>query len=145
MSEFFWEIITKDGEVIDISPAGAPIIQKRLTNKDPINLKNQTIPFSEIKAFRETTKPYGIPLLEGVAQAFRAPEFNENGEIAARWVKQRIPYREWAKHYSLVPGYKQLESDGSSVMIAFRKAMHEVNTAVTPYCTDQEIDMLTRT
>lgn len=149
--EYYWELILKDGDVIEIPPAGAPVVQKRMGNKDPINLRTRTIPFSEIKAFQQTSKPFGQPLLEAAAQAFDEPmEFEVDGLLGketvleGKWVKKRVTNSEYTNHYSKIPAYRSLGSEGGMAVVAFMLPIHQIDLSEQSYCTDDEVKKLTK-
>jgi hypothetical protein len=144
MDEYYWELILKDGEVIEVSPRSVPVIQQRMSNRDVVRFRTRSIPFSEIKDFRQTTKPFGVNLLVEAAQAFHEPQLNEDGSIVARWVKKKVTVREYQKHYNAIPAYRNLGSEGNMVVVAFRKPVHEINIHLTPYCTSDEVQLLTK-
>lgn len=137
--EYYWELITKDDSHYDIPPQAVEVVKRRMDNHDPINLSTASIPYSEIKNFRITSRQYGQPLLEAAARAFNEPMLNEDGSMVVRWVKKTVPQREYAKHYSHVPSYRSLDSDGNMVTIAFRLAIHEIDVNKVTYCTDDEL------
>jgi hypothetical protein len=143
--DYFWELILKDDSVIELPPAAAPVVQKRMANRDVINLKTRSIPYSEIKEFRQSDKQFGQPLLEAAAQAFREPIFFDvNGEqvMEAKWVKKSVSQKSYEKGYSGIPAYRKLGEDNGRVVIGFRLPVHEIDmTKVTP-CTDAEVESL---
>lgn len=110
-----------------------------MLNRDPINTKTRVIPYAEIKDFRLSNIPYNPqPLLEDVARAFDEPIITEDG-IASRWVVKVVTQAQWSKHYSHVPAYRFLKEDGSMVVMGFRKPVHEIDRADTPYATEIEV------
>lgn len=143
MNEYYWELVTKDDTVYQIPPAVVEVVQRRMGNKDPINLSTASIPFSEIKKFQQTDKPYGQqPLLEAAAQAFREPVYNPDGSMASRWVKKNVPNQQYTKHYSHIPAYRSLGIENGMVVVAFRLPIHEINMEKVQYCTDNELTSL---
>lgn len=137
--EYYWELVTKDDERYEIPPEAVGVVQRRMGNKEPINLSTATIPFSEIKHFRVTSKAFTRqPLLEAAAQAFNEPMFNDDGSIVSRWVKKSVPHREYGKHYSHILGYRRISDDGNMVTIAFRLAVHDIDVNKVTYCTPEE-------
>lgn len=165
MKEVYWELITKEGERIEIPPASVDIVKKRWNDGDPIHTKIYgSIAASTIKYFRPTTKVYGQqPLLEAAAQAFKEPIFVKSGKqlfnVAARgeperlveieyegmecrWVKKEVTQQEWNNYYAKHNFYYKLDTVGGMVMIAFTRPTHDIDIATTPYCTDEEEKML---
>lgn len=141
---FYWELITKDDSVYEIPPQAVDVVKKRMNNHDPINLSSATIPFSEIKAFRASEKPFTTtPLLEAASQAFNEPMLNDDGSIVGKWVKKTVPNRLYTKHHAHVPSYKFLNNDGGMTEIAFFLPVHEINHTLTE-CTESEVRQLTR-
>lgn len=140
--EYYWEIVHFDGRLIEVVPSAVNIIRKRWDAGEPIHLPTESIAAHQIKDLRQTSKPYGVPLLEAAAQAFKTPQYTDgdetNGGIVARWVKKGVTSHEWAKHYSAIPSYKKLSSEGGIVMVAFLQAIHDIDTALVSYCTDEE-------
>lgn len=143
--EYYWELVTKDDSRYEIPPEAVEVVQRRMGNKDPINLSTATIPFSEIKHFRITDKAHtNQPLLEAAAQAFNEPIFNEDGSMVVRWVKKNVPNREYAKHYSHIPAYRRLGDDGNMVTVAFLLAVHDIDVNKVTDCTENEVRELER-
>ena len=143
MAEHYWELVTKDDVKYDIPPAAVPTVNKRMAAHDPIELRSATIPYSEIKHFRISSKPFGTqPLLEAAAQAFREPMFNEDGSMQARWVKKQVSQREYTKFYANIPAYRRLDEGGGMVTIAFVLPVHQINLERVEYCTEQELTVL---
>jgi len=144
MSEYYWELITKDGTCIEIPPSGIDVVKKRMGNHDPINTRTQVIPYAQIEHFRITSKPYSAQnLLEEVAQAFNDPIHNEDGSIVCRWVKKEVTQDRWNKYYSPL-GYKRIGGEGGITTVAMRLPVHLIDTNETPYCSDEEVHKLTR-
>lgn len=143
--DYYWELVLRDDTTVEITPQAVPIVQKRMSNKDAINLKTRSIPYSEIKEFRQTDKPYGQPLIEAAAQAFKEPIFNEDGSMVVNWVKKSVNQKSYAKQYAGIPAYRKLSEDGGRVMVAFRVAVQDIDISKVSPCTEQEIEQLTRT
>jgi hypothetical protein len=141
---YWWELITKDGERYEIPPDAVEVVQRRMGNKEVINLSTASIPFSEIKHFRVTAKPFGQqPLLEAAAQAFNEPMLNPDGSMIVRWVKCSVPRRLYDKHYAHIPSYRKLGDDGTAVVIAFRLPIHSIDVNKVTECTENELTDLT--
>ena len=142
--EYYWEIVKRDGSVVEVTPAAVETIRRRWDEGKAIHTRYETIPAHQIVDFRQTAKPYGTPLLEAVAQAFNEPQFTPDGSVVARWVKKHVTTRDWAKHYSLSPGYKKLADEAGMVVVAFRLAVHDIDTAKVSYCSNDEVESLER-
>lgn len=143
--EFYWELVLKDGTRYEIPPEKVEVVNKRMGNRDPIMLSSATIPYADIDKFRQTSKPYGQqPLLEAVAQVFNDPVYGEDGEVRSRWVKKTVTQRDYNKHYGSVPAYRRLEDRSNMIVVAFTLPIHEIDMQKVDYCTDEEVQRLTR-
>lgn len=149
LPQVFWELIQKDGTIIEIPPEAVATVKRRWEAGLPIHTKYQgSIPPSQIAAFRPTGKPANAqPLLEEVARAFNEPviEERENGEtvVIVKWVKKRVPQQRWEKYYS-PSGYKRLGDEMGMVTIAWRQPVHLIDPQQVEYCSEQEIQQLER-
>lgn len=142
---FYWELILKDDTRYEIPPDVVDVVTRKMKAHDPVALSTATVPYSEIKHFRITNKPYGQqPLLEAAAQAFNEPVINEDGSIAAKWVKQLVTQREYARYYAAQPSYRSLGDEAGMVIVAHRLPVHQIDSTKVDYCTDDEISSLTR-
>lgn len=140
-----WELILKDGRVIDIPPQAVDTVRKRRDAKQPIHLKHEDINYYDIQEFRRTGKLWGQQLLaEEAAQAFGEAIINEDESIKTRWVKKQVSQQQWHKHYSAIPSYKLLSNEDGLTTIAFRLPVHLVDTSKTPYCNPSEVNTLTQ-
>lgn len=141
--EYYWEIITREGDKITIPPSGVEIVKRRWDAGQPIHTTHRTISAGQIKSFEKTsrlTRPNQL-LLEGASQAFNEPLINEDGSIQAKWVKRRITPQEWEKYYA-PSGYRRLADDEGMVVIAFKLAIHDIDSERVDYCSPQEIRKL---
>lgn len=119
------------------------VVNQRWENGLPIKTSTSSIPASQIKGFEQTDKLYSNrALLEAGARAFKEPIVTDIG-IAAKWVKQITTNQQWEKYYSHIDSYHRLYNEGGMVTMAFKKATHDIDTMLTPVCTDKEIGMLT--
>lgn len=148
--QYFWELIQKDGTVIEIPPDAVAVVKRRWEAGLPIHTKySGSIPPTQIAAFRPTDKRANQqPLLEEVARVFNEPvtEERENGEVVVivKWVKKRVTQQKWEKYYS-PSGYKRLADDmGGMVTIAWRQPVHLIDPQMVEYCSEQEIQQLER-
>lgn len=142
--EYFWELVQFDGAVILIPPNAVETVKRRWDNGDPIHLRSGSIPHNQIKAFRLTDKQYNSqPAIEAVAQAFHEPLTGEDGSIKARWVKKNVTQANWSKHYHAIPSYHQIGDFNGMVTVAFRLAVHDIDTNLVEPCTDEEVNRLT--
>lgn len=136
MTEYYWEIVKKDGTKVDIPPQAVEVVKRRWNEGQPIHTTSESIPANQIKDFRKTSRPHGQPLLEAAAQAFKEPLINPDGSLAVTWVKVVVSPHEYQTYYSKLPAYKKLGKD----MVAFRKPIHEITNEA--YCTEEEIRRL---
>lgn len=155
-TQYFWELTLKDDTTIEIPPSGVDVVKRRMANKDAINLRTRSIPYSEVKGFRQTDKRFStIPLLDEAARAFNEPIYTEtiverNGEeykyvgVKAAWVKKQVTQDRWQNYYSKTMN-KKLDSDSGMVTIAFVLPVHSIDLNEVQYCTEEEIAKLERT
>ncbi len=140
--DYYWELIQFDGTRLEIPPSMVDIIKKRMTDGQPINTRNMTIPVNQIKFFRITDKVFTDQVLLGeVAQAFNEPVLTEEGDIVCRWVKKTVTQTSWDKYYA-PHGYKKLADINGMITVALRLPLHQINQLATPYCTEEEIKLL---
>lgn len=143
MSDFYWQLTLKDGTVFDVPPTAVSVIQKRIKNREPINLKSRTVLYAEIQHFQKSERRFSSQrLLDSAAQAFREPLINEDESIVSRWVKKEVSNDRWQKYYA-PQGYKRLSGDSERTVIAFRLPVHQIDTAELSYCSDDDIKTLT--
>jgi hypothetical protein len=145
--QFFWELIQKDGTVIEIPPEAVETVKRRWDSGQVIHTNYQgSIPPNQIAAFRPTEKVANQqPILEEVARAFNEPVIEErDGEevVKARWVKKRVTQQKWDKYYSPHQSYKKLNEDMGMITIAFRLPVHLIDLQNVQYCTDEEVSKL---
>lgn len=142
MSDYMWELITFEGTRFEIPPDAVDMVKRKMGNREPINTRNETIPSNQIKTFRKTDKPHSPQLLiEDVARAFDEPMLTEDGSIQTKWVKKAVTQERWNRHYSHHP-YKKLREENGMLLIAFKLPVHLINQSLTPYCTDDELNIL---
>lgn len=111
----------------------------------PINTKTMSIPAHQIKSFRICEKPYtSTPLLEEVAGVFKEAMHNDDGSMIYRWVKKGVTQDKWNKYYSPNVAYKKIGDENNMVIIAFKLPVHLINASVTPYCTEQEVNIINK-
>lgn len=141
--EWYWNLVLKDGTSIEVPPSAAPTIQKRMANKDAINLRTRSIPYSEIKGFEQSDKPFSAqPILSEVAQAFNEPIINPDGSVACQWVKKQVTQDRWHKHYANT--YYKLADEGGMVVMAWFQPIHDIDVNKMTICTDEEAEKLDR-
>lgn len=143
MSEYYWEIVLREGDRIRIPPHGVEVVRRRWANKEPVSVPGRSIAPSEIKDFKQTSELYNQKLLEEVHQAFNDPLETENG-IASRWVKKSVTSHEYNKHYGGIPSYKKLREEGSMVEIAFKLPIHLIDTTKVERCNELDVERLTQ-
>lgn len=147
--QFIWELIQRDGTVLEIPPEAVATVKRRWEAGLPIHTRySGSIPPNQIAAFRPTDKiPSSQRLIEGAAQAFGEPveATYENGEkyIVARWCKKRVTQQKWEKYYA-PSGYKRLAEENGMVTVAFRVPVHQINSDLVQECTEDEIKTLTK-
>lgn len=145
MSEYYWELIQFDDTRIEIPPSGVEVVKRRMANGEPINTRTSVIPVNQIKHFRQTDKLFSEqPLIDAVARAFNDPQLTEDDSIKARWVKKQVTGQSYAKHYSNIPAYRRLGTEGPMVTIAFKLPVHLIDVNTTTYCDESEIAQLTQ-
>lgn len=125
-----------------IPPDKVEVIKRRWGNGDLINLSTSSIPANQIKSFEMTDKPYTEQrLIDAVAQAFKEPVLSGEA-IGSRWVKLNVTQDKWSRFYSVTPGYKNLGEFNGLTVVAFKKAIHDIDVQITPYCDDDEVKQL---
>lgn len=142
MSDYYWELVEREGTVTKIPPDAVEVVKRRMEQGQPINLKTRSIPANQITSFHISEKPFSAtPLIEQVAKAFNEPLINDEGEVQARWVKKLVPSNKWEKFYA-PSGYKFLGEENGMVWVAFILPSHLIDATATPYCTSEEIAKL---
>lgn len=139
--EYYWQLKLRDGTVYDIPPKAVEVVNKRMANRDAINLRTATIPYAQIESFEQTGKKHtDNKLLEEASRAFNEPIL-EGEDIRVKWVKSSVSRAKWDKHYSNIPGYRLLSSEGGMLEMAFKLPVHQINPLVTPVCTVDEVNI----
>lgn len=143
VGQFYWELIQKDGTVIDIPPSAVETVKRRWDSNEPIHTTEGSVPANQIAAFRPTSrKATSTELIEAASQAFNEPV--ESGEgVKARWVKKMVTHVEYRKHYGSIPSYHRLNDIAGMVEIAFVLPVHSIDTNNVLYCSQDEIKRLT--
>lgn len=138
-NDYYWNLILKEGRVLSIPPSAVALVQKRMTNREPILTTHETIPFSEIKGFEKSSKRFtDMKVLEEAARAFKEPIITEDNAIKARWMKKDITRAEYDRKASKSGIYRFLgESDGM-VTVAMVIPTHAINLTYMNYCTEEE-------
>lgn len=136
----WWEMEKWDGELIPVKPQNAEFVRQKLaTGEGFINTPNRSIAVKDIKDFRETSKPFtDQKLLEGAAQAFNDPQYNEDGSIIAKWVKKPVNRRDYHKQYA-AGSYRLLGEEDNYVWVAFRLPVHQIDYERVYDCTPAEV------
>lgn len=150
-SQYYWELVLRDGTQIEVPPTAVQVIQRRMGNKEAINLRTRSVPYSEIKDFRQTDKSYGaVPLIDEAARAFKEPIYTETEEhgikyvgVKATWVKRRVTQERWQNYYSKQMNRK-LSEEGGMVLMAYVLPIHSIDLNEVQYCTPEEIAKLDR-
>lgn len=141
--EYYWKLTLHDGSEIDIPPSGVDVVNRKIANREVINTRAMTIPYSLVKSFKQTDKRYvSQDLLEGAAQAFNDPVYNDEGDMMARWVKRTVPMDRWNSYYSKHTAYKKLREEMGMITVAFVLPVHTINPQQVDYCTTDEINTL---
>jgi hypothetical protein len=142
MMSFYWHIELYSGEIIKVRPDHQKIrlIQEKISKQEgSITTPTRSIIIKDIKDFRLSDEPHNQQkLLEGAAQAFKEPMFNDDGSIQARLVKKSVPIRRWNTHYQKIPSYRLLEDDGSFVKMAFVLPVHQIDHQIVQELTPDE-------
>lgn len=150
--QYFWEIVKRDGSTVEVVPSAVEVVRRRWDAGEPIHFPDMTIPAHQIVDFRRTSKPYGTPLLDAAAQAFKEPKYFDvktslgytEEVLEARWVKKPVTNREYHKTYKHIPGYRRIDDEPGMTVIAFKLPVHEIELQKVNYCTDDEIKVLQR-
>src|SRR5690242_4882930 len=133
MDNHTWELLLKDGRVIDIPPTAVETVKRRWEEHKPINLKSESIPWNDIAKFAKTGKTWGQQLLaDGAAQAFKEPVLHEDGSIEFRWVRKDVSGHQWATHFSKIPSYRMLKNEDGLITMAFKLPVHLIDQSKTP-------------
>lgn len=145
--EYYWRLVygpKDDTQTLRVPPQFVAEIRRKWDAGQAVHTTQGSVPAFLIREFAPTSEPYtDQKLLEGAAKAFGEPLLYEDGSIACKWVKMMVTTKEYEQHYSKLPSYKLLERSDPHVTVAFRKPVHEINSIVTPECTDVEIKRLT--
>lgn len=135
MSEYYWALTLKDKTSIDIPPAMVPVVKRKITNRESINMRTRAVLYAEIESFVKTSKVYTEQaLVEAASQAFREPLINEDGSIQAKWVKRSVTASDAAR----MPHYKRLPDEDGMIVVAYRLPTHQIGVECTPL-TESEI------
>ena len=142
IGEYYWDLTLQDGTVIPIPPVGVPVVNRKMVVREPIKTTTMTIPFSDIKSFRQSSKRFSnLPLLDQAAIAFGEPVFNEDGAVKVRWVKKQVTQMEYNKYYAK-GSYQKLGNEEGMVTVAFRLPLHKINLTKVQHCTNEEVKTL---
>ena len=152
METYFWELTLMNKDKVLIPPEFVETVKRKWEAGQPIKTSRQVIPAHQITNFEKTSKQRSSPnLIEQAAQAFGEPmtrvrEFSDGTSdeaVSVKWVKKQVTQREWEKYYS-PHGYKRLNSSAGIVIVAFRAATHLIDTNKVQYCTQEDIQELTK-
>ena len=127
--EFYWEIITYNGEVHHVRRRNVKTIQSAIKNQvKHIEVNGETIAVGDIRLFRQSDKVVtetSVPKLADGMNKTGSPMINpETGGVWAQWVKTYVTSRKWDSYYASSPGYYRLGGDGNNVIAAYRRPMH---------------------
>lgn len=140
--DYYWNLTLKDGRVIPVPPKAVSVIKRKMTNREPIHSKHETIPFSEIKGFERSSRRFtDVKLLEEAAQAFKEPVVTEDG-VKARWVKKQVTQSEYDKYYAKSIMYRMVGQTEGMVMVAVLLPIHMINPQIHIDCTPEEAKKL---
>ena len=146
--EYLWELTYGDyrnPKSVMVPPDSVAVVKRRWDAGSPIHTSAGSIPARDIRGFEMSATPHSDQhLLEAASQAFREPEYNEDGSTIVEWVKKVIPQPVYQKRYDGIPAYRILSNVGGLVTIAFRLPVHEINLTKVEQCTDEEVNSLTR-
>lgn len=146
MSDYYWELAQYDGTVTPIPPEAVDAVKRRWDAGQPIHLSKSgiSIPASQIKSFRQSTRPANQPaLLESAAAAFNEPVLNPDGSVVCRWVKKVVPQHQY-KYYGAHAAYKKLAEDGATVTVAMFLPVETIDLNKVDYCSAEETAQLER-
>lgn len=140
-TEYYWEIVERDGAVTKIPPQHREIVQKRWDEGQPIVTLTHTIPSHQIVKFRMTSERYGEqPLLDAAARAFNEPIIN-NGGVRSKWVKKIVSQQ---SELLKIPSYRVIGRENGMVVIAFKMPVHLIDLQKVEECNVSDIALLTR-
>lgn len=139
----YWELTLKDGTKMLIAPQTVDKVKEKLANKDPLQMKNRVIPFSEIKDFQISEKRFtaGQNLLDDVSKAFNEPQYGEGENILCYWVRKNVTQEKYNNHYAAIGGYKKIGDTMGMITIAFLLPVHQISDNVTK-CSEDEVKKL---
>jgi len=141
--EYYWKLEFKDGNSVLINPRYATEIKRQLKEERMLTTADWVRSISDIKSFEKTSQPLKTykrigAAEEAVARAFNEPILNDDGSVAAKWVKKPITKIEWTKYYMKQPSYKLL----NDYEVAFRLPTHLIDLTKCTELTEQEIDTI---
>lgn len=142
---FYWTLTLKDGNEIQIPPTMVDKVKAKLVGGEPIVTKAATIMPLEVKSFRQSSQRYDQQLLiEAASAAFKEPMI-EGRTIKARWVKKPVTKAEWSRHLQAIPGYRLLDNGEDGMLwVAFVMPVHLIDPSKVEYCSENDINLLTK-
>lgn len=156
VDQFYWQITERDGTVTRIPPDSVEVVQRRWGEGKPIHTNTRSIAANQITSFRISNQRYtGQPeqkLLEDASQVFNEPIYSQveglHGRkyeaVQARWVKTVVTMERWQRYYSSIPSYHLLGEVNGMAEVAFLVATHDIDVNKTPYCSNAEVQRLTK-
>jgi len=143
MKDYYWEIETFDGTIVEIAPKNVDKVKQHLEDQTPIHTTNLSIPANQVKAFRRTERLFKpINLIKAVNDTFFKPELTPDGSIKASWVKKYMPKQIYERKFANIPAYKLLSINGGLALVAFKLAEYQIDLDKVELCTVEEVNKL---
>lgn len=143
MEQTEWVMPLKDGTVVKIPSDKMANINKKIANRESINIADRTILFTDIASGPKlyVPEPLEPDVVEGAAKAFNSPIVNEYGEVVCVWVKETVSANRWNKYYSQFSCYYKLGNSYDNVVIAYRIPVHNLLVSAEK-CNPSEVQTL---
>jgi len=125
---FIYELITYDGEVIDVMPSQVDAVTKAWAKGSIIAINGRSLSSSDIRRFEPSDRVQQkveagiVPLLKASESVPSGPQpAIKNDSVVVEWVKKYVPVKKWESYYSANTAYRKLAVDGGNVVMAFRR------------------------
>jgi hypothetical protein len=142
-TDYYWNLELDDGRVIPIPPKGVDKVRRWFNAKEPIALRDESIPFAQVTGFSKSSRRFtDVKLIEDTARAFNEPVVTEEGAVKARWVKKHVTRKEYDKYYAKSIMYKYLTDTEGMVAVAILLPVHMIDPQVHENCTPEEAKKL---
>lgn len=144
MSITHWLITKKDGSTVRIKAEYSGYVKQQLLlgsgtlhrkNSPPINIE-------DIASFEPMDAE---EITETASQIFGMPVYTTvDGEqmIKCKAVKKGVPFGKWEKHYSHIPHYHLIGTEGTYALIGFWLPIHLIDESEVSLCNEAEIAKL---